>query len=315
MSFGTTWGIYLESDVLEYYRKAGRVAGEAREYGASLIAPGVKALDVVTKIEEYVTGHGAQIAFPSTLSINDMAAHYTPKHDDTLTFRKGDLVKVDVGAHVEGYIGDTAMTVEVGGTNHYTMLREAVEDALDIAIGLLQPKAPLNLIGGAIEQTIESFGFKPISNLTGHSLKQYVLHAGLSVPNIRDMTSDRVKEGDVLAVEPFATTGVGKVDGRKPGNIYRMGRIKSTKYRKVVEFIQINYRTLPFAERWLYPHVKHLGFTLNSLIRNGIIQPYSILSEISKGMVSQKEHTVIITRDGCEVTTDVTGTYGSVRNR
>ena len=295
--------------MLQYYREAGRIAGAAREYGASLIEPGVKALEVVTKVEDHIRKHGGEIAFPATLSINDAAAHYTPKHDDPLTFHKGDLIKVDVGAHVEGYIADTATTVEVGGTNKYTMLREAVEDALDIAIGLLQPKAPLNLIGGAIEQTIESFGFKPVSNLTGHSLKQYVLHAGLSVPNIRDMTSDRVKEGDVLAVEPFATNGVGKVDGRKPGNIYRMGRIKSTKYRKVVEFIQINYRTLPFAERWLHPNVRHLGFTLNSLIRNGIIQPYSILSEISKGMVSQKEHTVIITKDGCEVTTDVQGFY------
>jgi len=300
----------LDKEILDYYRRAGRVSAEARDYGASLIGPGVKALDVVTRIEEYIKGHDAEIAFPATLSFNDAAAHYTPKHDDSLTFRKGDLVKVDVGAHVEGYIGDTALTVEVGGTTKHTMLKEAVEDALDIAIGLLQPKAPLNLIGAAIEQTIESFGFKPISNLTGHSLKQYVLHAGLSVPNIRDMTSDRVKEGDVLAVEPFATTGVGKVDGRKPGNIYRMGKIKSTKYRKVVELIQINYRTLPFAERWLYPHVKHLGFTLNSLIRNGIIQPYSILSEISKGIVSQKEHTVIITKDGCEVTTDIEGRYG-----
>ncbi len=302
--------VTLDKEILDYYRRAGRVSAEARDYGASLIGPGVKALDVVTRIEEYIKGHDAEIAFPATLSFNDAAAHYTPKHDDSLTFRKGDLVKVDVGAHVEGYIGDTALTVEVGGTTKHTMLKEAVEDALDIAIGLLQPKAPLNLIGAAIEQTIESFGFKPISNLTGHSLKQYVLHAGLSVPNIRDMTSDRVKEGDVLAVEPFATTGVGKVDGRKPGNIYRMGKIKSTKYRKVVELIQINYRTLPFAERWLYPHVKHLGFTLNSLIRNGIIQPYSILSEISKGIVSQKEHTVIITKDGCEVTTDIEGRYG-----
>jgi len=300
----------VDKEILGYYREAGRIAGEARDFSVSLLKPGVKALEVVTSIEEYITNHGAEIAFPATLSVNEAAAHYTPKHDDPLIFKKGDLVKVDVGAHVEGYIGDTALTVEVGETTHYTMLREAVEDALDIAIGLLKPKAPLNLIGAAIEQTIESFGFKPISNLTGHSMKQYILHAGLSIPNIRDMTSDRVKEGDVLAVEPFATNGVGKVDGRKPGNIYRIGKIKSTKYRKVVEFIQIQYRTLPFAERWLFPHIKHLGFTLNTLIKNGIIQPYSILSEISKGTVAQKEHTVIITKDGCEVTTDTEGRYG-----
>ncbi len=300
----------MDRHVLECYRKAGRIAGEARDFGASLVEPGVRALEVVRRIEDYIQEHGADIAFPATLSVNDVAAHYTPKHDDTLAFRKGELVKVDVGAHVDGYIGDTAVTVEVGGTTKYTMLREAVEDALDIAIGLMQPRAPLNLIGGAVEQTIESFGFKPISNLTGHSLKQYVLHSGLSVPNVRDMTSDRVKEGDVVAVEPFATTGVGKVEGKKPGNIYRMGRIKSTKYRNVVEYIQVEYRTLPFAERWLHPYVRHLGFTLHSLTRNGIIQPYSILYEISKGMVAQKEHTIIITKEGCEVTTDTEGRYG-----
>jgi len=186
----------LDSYIRDCYRKAGRVAGEARDYGASIIQPGVKALDVVTQIEDYISSHGASIAFPATLSINNVAAHYSPKHDDNLTFRKGDLVKVDVGSHVDGYIADTALTLEVGETSKYNMLREAVEDALDIAIGLMQPKAPLNLIGAAIEQTIESFGFKPISNLTGHSLKQYVLHAGLSVPNVRDMTTDRLKEGD-----------------------------------------------------------------------------------------------------------------------
>lgn len=299
----------LDREILECYREAGRIAGTARDYGASFIQPGVRAIDVVTRIEDRIRSLGGQIAFPATLSVNEVAAHFTPRHDDTLTFKKGDLVKVDVGAHVDGYIGDTAITVEVGGTNQYSMLLESVEDALDIAIGLLKPKAPMNLIGGAIEQTIESFGFKPVSNLTGHSLKQYLLHAGLSVPNIRDMSTERAREGDVLAVEPFATTGVGKVDGKKPGNIYRMGKIKSTRYRSVVEFIQLNYHTLPFAERWLHPHVKHLGFTLNNLQRNGIIQPYSILSEISMGMVSQKEHTLIITRDGCEVTTDTRGQY------
>lgn len=301
----------MDKYMLECYRKAGRIAGEARDYGASLVKPGAKAVDVVESIEKYIIDHGAEIAFPATVSINNVAAHYTPRHDDTLVFKKGDLVKVDVGAHVDGYIGDTAVTVEVGGTTKYLMLMEAVEDALDIAIGLMQPKAPLNLIGGAIEQTIRSFGFIPISNLTGHSLKQYVLHAGLSIPNVRDMTSDRVKVDDVVAVEPFATNGSsGKVGGRKPGNIYRLGKIKSTKYREVLEYIQIKYRTLPFAERWLYPHIKHLGLTLNSLIKAGIIQPYAILSELSGGMVAQKEHTLIITKDGCEVTTDVEGRYG-----
>jgi len=301
----------MDRYVLECYRKAGRIAGEARDYGASLVQPGAGALDVVERIEKYILDHEAEIAFPATVSINEIAAHYTPRHDDTLVFKKGDLVKVDVGAHVDGYIGDTAVTVEAGGTTKYLMLREAVEDALDIAIGLMQPKAPLNLIGGAIEQTIQSFGFRPVSNLTGHSLKQYVLHAGLSVPNVRDMTSDRVKVDDVIAVEPFATNGsAGKVGGRRPGNIYRLGKIKSTKFRDVLEYIQIKYRTLPFAERWLYPHIKHLGLTLNSLIKAGIIQPYSILKEISGGMVAQKEHTMVITRNGCEVTTDTEGRYG-----
>lgn len=299
----------MDRDELECYRKAGRIAGEARDYGASLIEPGVKAIDVVSKIEEYILDHGARIAFPATMSVNEVAAHFTPRHDDPLVFRKGDLVKVDVGSHVDGYIGDTATTVEVGGATKYVMLRESVEDALDIAIGLMQPKAPLNFIGAAIEQTIESFGFKPISNLTGHSMKQYELHSGMSVPNIKDLDTARVKEGQVLAIEPFATTGLGKVEGRKPGNIYRIGKIKSSKYRQVVNYIRMEYNTLPFAERWLYPHVKHLGFTLNSLMRNGIIQPYSILAEISRGMVAQKEHTVIITKGGCEVTTDTEGRY------
>jgi len=146
--YSVIWVIILDSYILDCYRKAGKIAGKARDHGMTLIEQGARALDVVTRVEEHITTNGAGIAFPVTLSFNDVAAHYTPKHDDTLAFKKGVLVKIDVGAHVDGYIADTAVTVEVGGTSNHTMLREAVEDALDIAIGLMQPKAPLNLIGG-----------------------------------------------------------------------------------------------------------------------------------------------------------------------
>jgi len=218
----------MDKKIVEKYRKAGRIAAEARDYGESLVKEDALLLDAAEKVEKYILEKGAKPAFPVNIGINDVAAHYTPRHDDKTVFRKGEIVKIDVGAHVDGYIGDTACTVEVE-TNRYTRMIKASKEALEAALELIKPDIDLSIVGSAVEQTIRSYSFVPVSNLTGHSLKQFQLHAGKSVPNISTNVKEKIKKDDVLAVEPFATNGAGRVGGKTGGNIYRLVRDREPK--------------------------------------------------------------------------------------
>jgi methionyl aminopeptidase len=294
----------MEPEVLEKYRKAGKLAGEARDHGLSLIKEGVTLLHVANEVERYIVERGALPAFPTNIAIDDTAAHFTPTHDDTQTFLHGQIVKLDVGAHVDGYIGDTAATVEVG-SNYQILLVQSAKDALETALGLVEPEVSLDIIGAAIQDTIEDYGFRPVSNLTGHGLKQYVLHSGKSVPNVASSGNGKLKLGDVVAIEPFATNGLGKVKETVPGNIYRIGKFRKSRYRKLMFKIQEKYHSLPFAERWLHQDrfTLLLNLSLKGLVASNLIQSYPIFTEMKNGLVSQWEHTIVVTQDGCEILT------------
>lgn len=296
-------------EIHENYINAGKIAAEARDFGTGLIKRDVSYLEVTKSIESKILENGAGLAFPVNISVNEIAAHYSPKNNDPLTFKKGDVVKLDIGAHIEGYIADTAITVEVE-TNNFDKMIKASSDALDAAINLMKPGLNLVDIGEAVEDTITSYGYKPIDNLTGHSMEKYVIHAGMSVPNVpRNTKNARPKVDDVLAIEPFATNGEGHVVSGDGSNIYlcrnsinpRFVRDKNIKI--LSSKIKNQFKTLPFAQRWFYDLFPDNDTSLRKLAFLGIIKQYPQLIESKKGIVTQKEHTVIITEDGCEVIT------------
>ena len=289
------------------HRKAGRISGQALEFGAGLIKEKARLLDVANKVEAFILEKGAQIAFPVNIAINDIAAHFSPRHDDTdLVFQRGDLVKLDVGAHLEGYIGDTALTVEVGTTNCTDLIRSSKE-ALAVAIDMIKPGVEVSRIGAAVEQTILGYGLKPIRNLTGHGLRKFKLHGAPSIPNVKDRSSEIIKEGTFIAIEPFSTTGAGEVDGKKNSNIYSFVKKKtfftSRDAANLQKHIFEKFQPLPFAERWCYNATKAPEGALGVLTRAGAITYYPILREIDEGMVAQTEHTIHVMSDGCEIMT------------
>jgi methionyl aminopeptidase len=295
--------------VYEKYMRAGKIAASARNYGANLVKPGISFLEVANKIETKITKEGAGLAFPVNISVNELAAHYSPRHDDKLVFKKGDVVKLDVGVHVDGYIADTAVTVEVE-TNKYGDMIKASSDALDVAINLMKDGAELSLVGKNIQETIESFGYKPINNLTGHSLEQYSLHSGISVPNVSEVfNKSRVTEGNVLAIEPFSTNGAGHVVSGHGSNIYLCGKslrshlVRDNRSKVCFNKMKSQFKTLPFAQRWCEKSFNNSDVVLRRLTFLGLLTHYSQLVEAGDGIVTQKEHTVIIREDGCEVTT------------
>jgi methionyl aminopeptidase len=296
----------LSDEIAEKYLLAGRIARETRDYGLGLIKEGASMLEVVNTVEALIISKGARPAFPVNLAVNEVAAHFTPRHDEVeLRFKKGDVVKLDVGVHVDGYIGDTARTIEIG-TSEWTDMRKASEEALQVAIDMVRPGVDLSLVGAAIESTIKSRGFKPIENLTGHSLERFVLHAGISVPNVKEKGAGVVKEGDVLAIEPFATNGMGRVDGKKNSSIYRFVRrrfARTGEARSLLKEIEANFNTLPFSERWCVRYIDDPKEALEVLSRSGSISFYPTLREVDDGMVTQAEHTVLVGPGGTTITT------------
>jgi methionyl aminopeptidase len=299
----------MEDEVFEKYKLAGSIAAKAREFGKELIKSGVSYLDIVNKIESKILNDGAGLAFPVNISINEIAAHFSPKHNDSLIFQKGDVVKLDIGAHIDGYIADTALTIEVESNLNNDLIK-ASTDALDVAINLMKPGIDLTELGAEVQKTITSFGFKPIDNLTGHSMQRYILHAGVSVPSVGNTASKSdLKAGDVLAIEPFATTGAGHVISGVGSNIYlckksiNLKLIRDSRSKILFDKVKKEFKTLPFAQRWFERQFSNSDTVLRKLSFLGLLKHYPQLIDAKKGVVSQAEHTVILTEEGCEIIT------------
>ncbi len=294
----------MDAEVREKLLRAGRVSKEAKERAVGLVDDGMHLLDVAEEVEDLMRKAGFRPAFPTCISIDDIAAHYTPTHDDGLRFRKGNVVKLDLGAQLDGWIADTAVTVEVG-TRNWTRLIEASELALQTAIEGVRPGVETAFLGAGIRRAIESHGYRPIRNLTGHTIERYLLHAGKSVPNIPH-GHDVLQEGEVVAIEPFSSSGAGEVGGRRTGNIYRVVRTKSQKEPELTEFLgqlAAEFKTLPFAERWAHRLSPKAPALLNQLLRSRAVMTYEALLDVGGGIVAQTEHTMIVGPNGAEVTT------------
>lgn len=287
------------------FKKAGEIAAIARDYGKSLIIEGAKVIDILDKVEEKIISLGGGIAFPAQISINHIAAHYCSEEDDETTIKKEDVVKLDVGAHVNGFIGDTATTVNLDGK--YKELLSASETALNTAIKKIKSEIKTGELGKVIQETITSFGFRPVKNLSGHGLGKYQIHTKPNMPNISLEESPIIKEGMTLAIEPFSTNGVGSIQEGGIATVFSHidnKPVRSQITREVFEKIK-SYNGLPFTTRWLSREfgVGKTKLALRELEKVGNIYGHPPLTEVGKGMVSQHEHSMIITKDGAIITT------------
>ncbi len=295
--------ILVEEAELKNYLEAARVANSVRETAQELVKPGASLLEVARAVESEIRGDGAKPAFPVNISVNDAAAHYTPKTGDPAVFSEKDVVKIDYGVHVNGFIIDAAFTVDLSGENG--KLVEAAEAALSDATNTIKAGVNAREIGAVIEKAISSRGFKPIENLCGHSLGEFLLHAGKEIPNVA--RGDYVLcEGDVFAVEPFATTGAGRVEDGSYCEIYSLINVRNVRLpqsRKVLEWLVDECETLPFAKRWVDEKFSEAtsSLALADLRRQEIVRDYPILKEINKGLVAQAECTLVVEKDSCRV--------------
>ena len=300
----------IEESAVKALLEAGRIAGDTLRYAEKLVAPGASARKICETLEDFIVSRGGKPAFPCNFSVNHAAAHYTPGLDDDIELAGSEVVKVDVGVHVDGYIADTAITIDLSG--RYQALLDAARDALESVVSGIKPNIRVYEIGKRIEQAIKKRGFKPIRNLTGHTIDRWIIHAGLSIPNYPDrrMFHVRLRPGTLVAIEPFATNGRGFVRESPLTNIYsytgRRPKLPLNEVEeKILSKILEEYRTLPFTPRWLTRWFARetVAEAVKGLQAKGVLHGYPVLVEAGRGMVSQFEHTFLILEDRVLVTT------------
>ena len=297
-----------DEEALEKFRRSGRILRETREEIKGFVREGMPIIEICEKVESLIREKGGKPAFPCNVSINEIAAHYTSPPNDKKTIPEKSLVKVDIGVHVDGYVTDTATTINFNP--EYAPMVETAEKALEKAIENVRPNISTSKLGELIEKTIKARGFKPISNLTGHQVGRYLVHAGTSIPNVSHLSFSKIKLGKVYAIEPFVTfqDGVGRVKDGDEVTIFRFLKLKSVKNpyaKQLLKYIFENFRTLPFAERWLQNTVpkEHFKEAFRELLKSKALMGYPIFVEVSGKPVAQAEHTILVVEDGCEVLT------------
>lgn len=300
--------------IISNYRKAGQISIEAKKLAAKLIKPGTNAWEAAQKVEGFIRDQGAAPAFPINVSINNEAAHYSPEILDDRIIPEQAIVKVDLGAHIDGYIVDTALTLNYN--DELNVLTQVSKEALNAVIAVAKPGVKIADLGALIERIITQAGYQPIRNLSGHQIKRYNLHAGVSIPNagpgFLEKKQGKLQAGRIYAVEPFASNGKGMVENGKHVNIFRFVSKPSKKQKDLIPLYN-EYKKivgiLPFSPRHLYApdqgrDKESVTRGIRQLLRANIIMGYPVLVEADRqAMVSQHEHTLRITRDGCEVLT------------
>ena len=294
----------LNEEELRCLRKAGRAASQALKSVIYKVHEGMPLIEICEEVERRIEAMDCKPAFPCNISIDHVAAHYTSFIGDESRIPPKSLVKIDVGAHVNGFIADVASTVAL--SDDYEPLVRAAEKALEAVINSIKPGVKISALGSIIETTIKSFGFKPIRNLSGHMLKQYTLHGDKSIPNVAVESWATVKVHEVYAIEPFATNGAGLVVDSPEAYIFRfLSPKKANKADKeILTAIWQRFKSLPFCDRWVKDLIPRDTLSkLLELSRTGSLYSYHVLVERGRGLVAQSEHTVIILEDGVEITT------------
>ncbi|HEX5457501.1 MAG TPA: type II methionyl aminopeptidase [Candidatus Nitrosotalea sp.] len=293
---------------LQDYINAGKIASEVRENARRKNHVGSTLEEICNSIEKEIITKGGKCAFPVNVSLNEIAAHYTAEPNDKIIVKDTDLLKIDLGVQINGHIADTAVTVCY--EPKYDFLVQAAESALREAMSIIRVGAKSSDVGKIIENTAKQMGGIPIANLSGHSLEQYTIHAGKSVPNIWSIGSFSFQSTEAYACEPFVTTpdGSGFVREGKVRNIFSLVTRKRTKdddANKMIDFIWQKFNMLPFALRWFIPEYneKTARELLERLIKNKVVRSYPILIEANEQRVAQAEHTFIPQENGALVTT------------
>jgi len=292
----------------EQYRKSGSIVREVKPLVEAAVKSGTSFIEVCDLVRKEVEARGGRLAFPTGIGVNEVTAHYAPQEGDESVFTGEDLVKVDFGVHVDGYVTDTSVTVTLNP--EFDLLLEATRRALDSAIATARKEWRTGEIGRVIHAEAARFGFKTIENLTGHTLERYTVHAGKSIPNIYMPHMPDLKKGDVFAIEPFLTLGnaAGYVVDAPSQTIFSIVARKRTGDSRLdafAESVWAERKTLPFTPRWYVGEFgkENVLEMVRKLVSKRVLRAYPTLVEASGNPVAQFEHTMSLDEGGLVVLT------------
>lgn len=283
----------MDEETRQNYVNAGEVIQDARQKAREVAEPGASLEDIADEIESLIQSRGLEPAFPVNLSLNDEAAHYSPPPGGDRVLEEDDVLKIDIGAHSNGYIADTALTVNPSG--EHDKIIDAVESVLEEALDFLEPGVSIGEFGSFVERQVPE-EYNVVRNLTGHYLGRFNQHAGVSIPNIDNASSHVIEKGDAVAIEPFITTGAGKMKEGSKGNIYKLEsdrNVRGRHERKLLGEIK-SFQGLPFSPRWFNSFSGRQRMALKKLVDSGAVHSYPILKDLDGGIVAQAEHTVLV---------------------
>jgi methionyl aminopeptidase len=290
---------------IESLRKAGKIAQEVKKYIRPKIKIGAKVREIIILTEKKIEELEGKCAFPVNLCINNIAAHYTsPLKDDGLTINEGDLVKLDLGVHIDGYIVDTAFSINFNENKELENIIQATEVSLDAAKMMVKPGVNTKELGKKIENIVKGFKYNPIKELGGHQIDRWTVHGEKQVPELGSQGGDIMEDGEVFSIEIFASTGEGSVHTMRNAYIYEInpfaGRVplRRKTSKQLLGFVNKNYKTLPFAERWLVNEFRMgIVFGLQELVQQGKLQAHYVLAEKKGVYVAQSEETLIVNNE------------------
>ncbi len=282
-------------DELKKYIEAGKILAEVRRDIWKQIKPGLKILDLANLIENEIIKRGAKISFPVNISIDDQTAHYTPSFDDKREIKENELVKIDIGTHIDGYSADSAMTY----CSSKNKLIETANKALEAATKIVKPGLKVSELGSLIEEIVKKEGLGLIVNLTGHGIGQNDFHKEPTIHNVKNNSGYVLQENEVIAIEPFVCEGGGFVKESGTVEIFRYFQdrpVRSSDSREILEYIKSNFGLYPFAKRWLLKKFTPMkvSLALKQLEMAGCIESYPVLKEQSGKKVVQSEYTIIV---------------------
>ncbi len=290
---------------VEALKKAGSIHKQVMEFIKPMIKPGAKVLDICEAAEAKIVELGGMIGFPTNIAINEVAAHYTSPLNDETVINDGDVVKLDIGVAVDGWVADGAITINLNKTDRCKNLVLAVDTAIKAGLQLIKPGVLTKEVGKKTEEIIKQFGYHPISDLTGHEIKQYELHSGKIIPSTKNGPSVKFEEGEVYGFEVFASTGVGSVKNSSNTYIFSIKRYAQPKIRnkygrEILKTFAEKYQTLPFSEREVLKQYQLGRFGLKELIDQGVLYRHPVIRE-EGAYISQAEVTILITETGYEL--------------
>ena len=297
----------LDAKIQAKLIEAGRIAAQVRREGATkLKVVGTSYLEVMDFCENRIVELGGGVAW-AQMAVDHVAAHFCPLEDETSVTKTGQLIKIDIGVHIDGWIADNAMTIEVGDSNKWEDLITASQNALKAAIAKVKPGIAISEIGAVQMEEAEKLGFTTIKNLSGHTIDQYTVHAGISIPSFNTGEKTVLEEGMHIAIEPFVTNGDGYVKNEGKSTIFMLRgdvKVRSPYARKIVDFVSLR-KGLPFTTRHVTKEFSKGVFALGvrELSKFEVFESYPPLAERSGGMVAQFEHSMIVTKDGALVYT------------